>query len=188
MKYPLGLNIVPPAVQHEALPACSLLPSSPHRSQAFPGRGQRHYWSHGCGGWGLQGHWQLQGRWGRWLPYGAHICTVTPCWLVAPWHGTGGRENNIYPSSLFVCLFLCLTLFNSLFSPTSRRPISKLFRFSESLWKSNGKKWSQIWPLLLIQCAKLRQQKKFPRDFFYLYTLFKPLFVPSSQNSMFKLV
>ena len=38
------------------------------------------------------------------------------------------------------------------FAPTSQPPMSKLFRFSESLGKSNGNKWSQIWKLLLIRC------------------------------------
>ena len=55
---------------------------------------------------------------------------------------------------LFVCVFvrhsfsLRLTVF---FAPTSRNPMSKLFRFSESLGKSNGNKWSQICKLLLIK-------------------------------------
>ena len=32
----------------------------------------------------------------------------------------------------------------SLFAPTSRSCMSNIFRDSESLWKSNGKNWSQI--------------------------------------------
>ena len=42
----------------------------------------------------------------------------------------------------FVCLSVCsshfLTLFNGLLAPTSRSPISKLFRFLELLGKING--------------------------------------------------
>ena len=49
---------------------------------------------------------------------------------------------------LFVCVCVCpshfLTPFNGLFAPSSQSPMFKLFRFSESLGKSNGKKWSQI--------------------------------------------
>ena len=65
-----------------------------------------------------------------------------------------------------VCFCLCvcqshfLTSFNGLFAPTSQSPMSKLFRFSESFGKSNGKKWSQIWKLLLIKGVKLPRQKK----------------------------
>ena len=54
-----------------------------------------------------------------------------------------------------------LTPFNGLFAPTSRSPMSKLFRFLEFLGKSNGKKWSQIWKLLLITGVKLPRRKKF---------------------------
>ena len=38
--------------------------------------------------------------------------------------------------------------------------MSKLFRFSESLEKSNGKKWSQISKLLLIKGEKSPRKKK----------------------------
>ena len=53
-----------------------------------------------------------------------------------------------------------LTPFTGLFAPTSRSPMSKLFRFSESLWKSNGKKWSQILKLLLTKGVKSPRKKK----------------------------
>ena len=43
-----------------------------------------------------------------------------------------------------VCLFNFEVPFNGLFSPTSRSRMSNIFRDSESLGKSNGKKWSQI--------------------------------------------
>ena len=45
---------------------------------------------------------------------------------------------------LSVCLFTFEVPFKRLFAPTSRRRMSKIFRDSESLGKSNGKKWSQI--------------------------------------------
>ena len=38
--------------------------------------------------------------------------------------------------------------------------MSKHFRDSESFWKSNEKKWSQIWKLLLIKGVKLLRKKK----------------------------
>ena len=43
-----------------------------------------------------------------------------------------------------VCLFTFEVLFNGLFAPTSRNQMSNIFRDSESLGKSNGKKWSNI--------------------------------------------
>ena len=43
-----------------------------------------------------------------------------------------------------VCLFTFEVPFNGLFAPTSRSRMSKMFRDSESLGKSNGKKWSHI--------------------------------------------
>ena len=61
--------------------------------------------------------------------------------------------NAFYRSKcLYVCLCVCLrvcpshflTPFNGLFAPTSRSPMSKLVRYSESLGKGNGKKWSKI--------------------------------------------
>ena len=46
--------------------------------------------------------------------------------------------------SLFFDLLRFSVFFNSLFAPTSRSRMSNIFRDSESLGKSNGKKWSQI--------------------------------------------
>ena len=59
-----------------------------------------------------------------------------------------------------------LTPFNGLFAPTSRSPMYKLFRFSETLEKSNGKKWSQIGKFLLINGVKSCDKKVFLTDFF----------------------
>ena len=63
---------------------------------------------------------------------------------------------------LSVCLCVCLSVrpFNSLFAPISQSPMSKLIRFLESLGKSNGKTWSQIWTLLLIKSVKSLHKKK----------------------------
>ena len=47
---------------------------------------------------------------------------------------------------LSVCVFVRHTLFtpfNGIFAPTSGSPMSNLFRYSESVGKGNGKKWSQ---------------------------------------------
>ena len=68
--------------------------------------------------------------------------------------------------SMIFLVSVFLTPFNNLFAPTSRSPMSKLFRVSESLGKSNGKKWSQIWKLLLIKGVKSPRKKKFFTDFF----------------------
>ena len=67
------------------------------------------------------------------------------------------------------------TQFNGIFAPTSWSPMSKLLGFSESLGKSVGKKWSQIWRFLLINGVKSPWKKKFFTDFF--------LFVCSVQTS-----
>ena len=45
---------------------------------------------------------------------------------------------------VFVCLFTFEVPFKLLFAPTSQSGMSNIFRDSESLGKSNGKKWSQI--------------------------------------------
>ena len=45
-------------------------------------------------------------------------------------------------------------------SITSRSAICTLFWDSESLWKSNGKKWSQIWKLMLGEGLKSSTIKK----------------------------
>ena len=46
--------------------------------------------------------------------------------------------------SLFFDLLRFLVFFNGLFAPTSQSRMSNIFRDSESLGNSNGKKWSQI--------------------------------------------
>ena len=70
-------------------------------------------------------------------------------------------------SSLFLfCVFVCPSHFvHGLFAPISQSPMSKLFRYSESLGKSNWKKWSQIWTFFLKNGVKMPRQKKF---FFFL--------------------
>ena len=60
-----------------------------------------------------------------------------------------------------VFLFTFEVPFNGIFDPTSRSRMTKLFRDSESSGKSNGKKWSQIWKLLLIKAVKSPLWKKF---------------------------
>ena len=62
---------------------------------------------------------------------------------------------------LFVCLFTFEVPFNGLFAPTSRSRMSNIFRDSESLGKSNGKKWSHIWTFLFGSGLKSPRKKKF---------------------------
>ena len=85
-------------------------------------------------------------------------------------------------SSLF---FTFEVPFSGLFAPTSRSWMSNIFRDSESLGKSNGNKWSQIWTFLLENRLKL------PRDFFLLFFTFftfevpfNGLFAPTSWGRM----
>ena len=67
-----------------------------------------------------------------------------------------------------VCVSVCSLLRYRLFAPTSRSRMSNIFTDSQSLGKSNGKKWSQIWTFLFEYCRKLRHKKKF----FFLSTFF----------------
>ena len=52
------------------------------------------------------------------------------------------------------------TPFKHLFPPASWSPMSNNFRLSESLEKSNGRKWSPIWKLLLKKGVKSQRNKK----------------------------
>ena len=72
---------------------------------------------------------------------------------------------------VFVCLFVCLsvTLSHSLeqsFCYHFPKSNVQTFWYSESLGKSNGKEWSQIWLFLLIKGLKWPPQKKFFDGFF----------------------
>ena len=68
--------------------------------------------------------------------------------------------------------------FNGLFAPTSRSRMSNIFRDSESLGKSNDKKWSQIWTFSFENCLKSPRKKKFFLLLFsllrYRFTVFLP--------------
>ena len=61
---------------------------------------------------------------------------------------------------LFVCPFTFEVPFNGLFAPTSRSRMSNILRDLESLGKSNGKKWSNIWTFLFENCLKSPRKKK----------------------------
>ena len=54
--------------------------------------------------------------------------------------------------------------FNGLFAPTSRSWMSNIFRDLESLGKSDGKKWSNIW-IFLFGCGLKSPRKKKNCDF-----------------------
>ena len=60
-----------------------------------------------------------------------------------------------------VCRFTFEVPFNGLFAPTSQSRMSNIFRDSESLGESNGKKWSHIWTFLFENCQKLPRKNKF---------------------------
>ena len=69
---------------------------------------------------------------------------------------------------LCVCPSVCLSVYvftfevplKRLFAPTSRSRMSNIFRDSESLGKSSGKKWSHIWTFMFENCLKLPHTKK----------------------------
>ena len=69
--------------------------------------------------------------------------------------------------SVSVCVFTFEVPFNGLFAPTFRCWMSNIFRDSESLGKSNGKKWSQIRTFLFGSGLKSPRKKKiiFVADF-----------------------
>ena len=89
---------------------------------------------------------------------------------------------------LSVCVFTFEVPFNGLFSPTSQSRMSNIFRDSESLGKSNGKKWSQIGTFLFENCLKLPRKKKV--YFFTFFGLlrfsvfFNGLFASTSRSQM----
>ena len=86
----------------------------------------------------------------------------------------------------FFTFFTFEVPFNGLFAPTSRNRMSNIFRDSEFLGKSNGKKWSQIWTFFFENCLKLPRAKKF--FFFFIFFTFEVpfngLFAPTSRSRM----
>ena len=68
------------------------------------------------------------------------------------------RQNNFFSRTDFP-FFTLLNVFLPPSPPPSWSPMSKLFRFVESLGKNNMKKWSQIWKLLLITDVKVPHKK-----------------------------
>ena len=62
---------------------------------------------------------------------------------------------------LSVCLFTFEVPFKRLCAPTFRSRMSNIVRDLESLGKSNGKKWSQVWTFLFENCLKSPRKKKF---------------------------
>ena len=60
-----------------------------------------------------------------------------------------------------VCLFTFEVPFNDLFAPTSQSQMSNIFRDSEFVGKSNGKKWSNIWTFLFGSGLKSPRKKRF---------------------------
>ena len=71
---------------------------------------------------------------------------------------------------LSVCPFVCSRLRYHLFAPTSRSGMSNIFRDLESLGKSNGKKWSQIWIFKFESGLKLPNKKLYILADFALQT------------------
>ena len=64
--------------------------------------------------------------------------------------------------SIFSLIFFTFEVpFNGLFAPTSQSQMSNIFRDSESMGKSNGKKWSNIWTFLFESGLKSPRKKSF---------------------------
>ena len=81
-------------------------------------------------------------------------------------------------SFFFLPFFTFEVPFNGLFAPTSRSRMSNIVRDLESLGKSNGKKWSQIWTLLFENCLKSPSKKKFFFRTFLLLRYRLKVFLP----------
>ena len=79
------------------------------------------------------------------------------------------KEYKIAAANFFFYIFFFFQFVPSvLTSFCPHFPKSKLFILLEFLGKSNGKKWSEIWKLLLIKGVKLLRKKKFFFDKFWL--------------------
>ena len=68
--------------------------------------------------------------------------------IFSPDRPTGPIRSSSRDVRVYVCMCVCLSLLPIyalmyMFAPTSRSRMSKIFRDSESLGKSSGKKWSQ---------------------------------------------
>ena len=67
--------------------------------------------------------------------------------------------------SMYISIYLSVPFrvvyFEAYFAPTSRSRMSIIFRDSESLGKSAGKKWSQNWTFWLGSGLKLSRKKSF---------------------------
>ena len=81
-------------------------------------------------------------------------------------------ENRRAKKSFFLHFFGLLpfsVFFNGLFAPISRSQMSNIFRDLESLGKSKGKKWSQIWTFLFENCLKSPRKKKLIFSHFFQF-------------------
>ena len=106
----------------------------------------------------LTAHWKRNIKWNRGMIKtvlkGASRTAIQSCQKIYIFKASALWANAFYKSKCpSVCLFVDVYVhvftfevpFNGLFSPTSRSRMSNIFRDSESLGKSNGKKWSHIW-------------------------------------------
>ena len=78
---------------------------------------------------------------------------------------------------VFCSLFFTFEVpLNGLFAPTSQSKMSNIFREADSLGKSNGKKWSNIWNFLFGSGLKSQRKKKFFLLILHYKTWWKPRF------------
>ena len=91
------------------------------------------------------------------------------------------KDFAIFIFIFFLCLSVRHTLFtpfNSLSAPTSLSAMSKLFKYVESLGKSNGMMWSQIRFFCSKIVKKIAAAKKFLQIFFFNCLLRLTVFLP----------
>ena len=111
-----------------------------------------------------------------------YVCILSPLhtfWKHRPSGPMLSISRNVRPSvclsvRLFVRVFTFEVPFKRLFAPTSWSRMSNIFRDSECLGKSNGKKWSQIW--FFFKWSEIAKQKN--EIFFWLILPYKTRWKP----------
>ena len=104
------------------------------------------------------------------------------CFMIKKMLSQYSQSRNVHMFvCLFVCVYICLFIFkvafNGVFAPTSRSQMSNIFRDSESLGKSNGKKIHfcvfLVHPTVLSVLLSTSDERCFVsriRDFFFIPT------------------
>ena len=123
-------------------------------------------------------------RWTEVIQFVNHMIPLL-MWKNWHWFSSNRPTGRIRSSSRIVCVCVCVCVclfvpfhvvyFEAYFAPTSQSRMSKVFRDSESLGKSAGKKRFQNWTFLLWSGLKSPRKKSF---FFVLILPYKTWWKP----------